>query len=372
TGGTFTLTTSAPLPVRTTAPIPFNANSAQVLAALNDILGTGNVFVSGGPQLPANSINISFTGQYAALTVPPLTVTNSLTGGTTPAASVAIGLPGLPTEITSSPSTVAAINGNNAIPRLIIDGSGTGGATGFTLGASNSILRGLIIDGFGVGVSVPNPGTVGDLIQGNDIGVYPLFFVDPATGLPLSGSSREGLAGQGNSLQGVLIGSTNATVGGVETQDANVIVGNGQQGVSILSGAQGNQIIGNQIGILGPPTGGFFAILPNGADGVLIASSSNSVGGPAPGAGNLISGNLGAGVHIVGPAATRNNVQGNYIGVGPGGGFLFGASHPGNLGDGVTIENASDNNIGGPATADRNVISANAGDGVRIFGLSGE
>ena len=32
----------------------------------------------------------------------------------------------------------------------------------------------------------------------------------------------------------VLLGSTNATVGGVEKQDENVIIGNGQQGVSIL------------------------------------------------------------------------------------------------------------------------------------------
>ena len=95
----------------------------------------------------------------------------------------------------------------------------------------------------------------------------------------------------------MLLGSTNATIGGFNPQENNVISGNGLQGVSILPGAVGNQVLGNQIGIAGPSLGGRFAIAPNGADGVLIASSSvvgaanggsassNVIGGPrrAPG-----------------------------------------------------------------------------------------
>jgi Calx-beta domain len=311
---------------------------------------------------------------------------------------------GLPTEIASTPNSFpgtaptaagSALNGNNAVPRVIVDGSMTGGATGFVLDTSDSILRGLIINGFGVGVSVPNSDDVGDLIQGDDIGKYPIFPVDPESGVPvlINGIQEEDVVGVGdspqglgNSLQGVLLGSTNATVGGLEAQDNNVIIGNGfslvngvvtnnslqGQGVSILPGAQGNQVIGNQIGIIGPAVSkGPSFIVPNGSDGVLIADSSNYVGGAAAGAGNLISGNLGDGVHIVGPAATRINVLGNYIGIGPGGEFVLGSADPGNLGDGVQIENASDNVIGGVATADRNVISGNGGAGVRIFGPSG-
>src|SRR5438874_1724662 len=71
-----------------------------------------------------------------------------------------------PTEITSSPNSSAATLGNNARVRVIIDGSQTGGATGFVLDTSNAMLRGLIIDRFGVGVSVPHPYDVGNLIQG--------------------------------------------------------------------------------------------------------------------------------------------------------------------------------------------------------------
>ncbi len=374
TGGTFTLTTSSPLPVGTTAPIPYNANSAQVLAALNGIVGAGNVFVSGGPSLPDNTITISFIGQYAGVSVPTLIATSSLTGGSGTQISVTK-VAGTPTEIVSTPNgdpISAAIQGNDATPRVIIDGSGIGGAsTGFQLNTSQSIVRGLIIDGFGTGVSVPNPGTLGDLIQGDAIGQYRVNFVDPATGVALTGANQFGIAGQGNSV-GVVLGSTNATVGGLEPQDNNVILGNKLQGVSILAGAHGNQVVGNQIGIVGPPAmGGVYFIVPNGSDGVLIADSSNYVGGVAAGSGNLISGNDGDGVHIVGPAATRNNVQGNYIGVAPAGGFLFGSGDPGNLGDGVTIDNASDNDIGGASVAARNVISASGGAGVRISGASG-
>ena len=305
-----------------------------------------------------------------------------LIGGTAPLPTILVNPLALPTEITSTPNTLAAIDGNNAVIRVIVDGSALGPipSTGIELDVSNSIVRGLIIDGFSTGVSIPNPGEVGDLIQGNDIGVYPLFLVDPVTGFALTGPTSEAIAGQGNSQQGVLLGSTNATVGGVEPQDNNVIIGNGLlqqipgqgQGVDILSGAQGNQVLGNEIGIVGPTgMGGFFFIVPNGSDGVLIVDSSNYVGGVAPGAGNLISGNLGDGVHIMGAAATRNNVLGNDIGIGPGGGFLFGQGNPGNLGDGVFIDNASDNNIGGNSAAARNVISSNAGAGVRISGASG-
>ena len=51
-----------------------------------------------------------------------------------------------------------------------------------------------------------------------------------------------------------MLGSANATVGGIETQDANVICGNGAQGVLIEPGASGNQVLGNQIGVVGPST----------------------------------------------------------------------------------------------------------------------
>ena len=61
TGGTFTLSTSAPLPQGTTGPIAYNATPAQVQAALSAIPGMeGNVVVSGSPRLtPSPSRGLS-------------------------------------------------------------------------------------------------------------------------------------------------------------------------------------------------------------------------------------------------------------------------------------------------------------------------
>jgi Calx-beta domain len=375
TGGTFTLTTSAPLPVGTTVPLPFDATAAQVQTALQTIVGTaaGNVSVTGSTNLPPGTYNIYFRGAYDGLNIQPLTTTSALvgTGDTLPTSSITEIPATTPTLITSSTSTVAALDGNNALPRVIIEGSGMDDASGFDIDASDTNLRGLIIDGFGIGVAV-QAGVFGAVIQGNDIGQYPVFPVNTETGAAVTGPGSFAIDGQGNSLQGVLLASTNTTVGGVETQDANVIIGNGEQGVSVLPGAHGNQILGNQIGIDGPTsTSGLYTPDGNGSDGVLIADSSNDVGGVASGSGNLISGNGGDGVDIIGTAATSNNVLGNYIGAGPGGGYILGSGDPGNAVDGVAIDNASDNQIGGSTAAAQNVISSNGVDGVHIFDSTG-
>ena len=62
--------------------------------------------------------------------------------------------------------TVAAELGNNAQIRVIVDGSQINrqlhpDPVGFDLATSNSTLRGLIIDGFAIGVSIPGPDDVG-------------------------------------------------------------------------------------------------------------------------------------------------------------------------------------------------------------------
>ncbi|MGA7499297.1 MAG: Calx-beta domain-containing protein [Isosphaeraceae bacterium] len=369
TGGSFTLTTSTPLPVGTTAPIPYNATSNQVGAALQDIVGAGNVIVSGG--VVANTILITFGGIFTGESISRLIVTSNLTGGTNPSVVIL----STPVEITSTPNTVTAIDGNNAEARVIIDGSQINTTAfpdpaGFMLEALHSTLSGLVIDGFGVGVSVPNPSYVGDLIQGNFIGKYLEYPVDPNTGAPLPSPDNVELVGIGNT-QGVVLNSNNTTVGGTHPQEDNVISGNVQQGVLIQPSATGNLVEGNQIGIVGPSSNGRYFQAGNGAEGILDYGSSNQIGGPVPAAGNLISANLSHGIRISGPVATRTIVAANIIGLGPGGGYAFGTGNPGNgdYGDGVLIEGASDNQIGGPTASWGNTISSNFGSGVFITDL---
>jgi len=369
TGGSFTLTTSTPLPVATTAPIPYNATAAQIGAALQDIVGVGNVTVTGG--VVANTFAISFGGIFTGESISMLIATSNLTGGTNPSVTIL----STPVEITSTPNTVTAIDGNNAAARVIIDGSQINTTafqdpTGFVLDASHSTLRGLVIDGFGVGVSVPNPSDVGDLIQGNFIGTYLEYPVDPNTGAPLPSPDNVELKGIGNT-QGVVLNSNNTTVGGTNPQEDNVISGNVQQGVLIQPSATGNVVEGNQIGIVGPSSNGRYFQSGNGAEGILDYGSSNEIGGPVPAAGNLISANHSHGIRISGPVATRTIVAANIIGLGSGGGYVFGTGNPGNgdYGDGVLIEGSSDNQIGGPTASWGNTISSNFGSGVFITDL---
>ena len=71
---------------------------------------------------------------------------------------------------------------------------------------------------------------------------------------------------------------------------------------------------------------------------------------------------------MIGVGATRNLVEANYIGAAPGGGYVFGNGRPGNAADGVRIDDAPDNQVGGLAAADGNVISSNQGAGVYVTG----
>jgi hypothetical protein len=383
TGGTFKLDFVPDL--ATTSAIQWNADAVQVQAAIQAAITQpgGTVTVTGGP-LPDNPMTIVFGGSLARQIIGPLGVTdNLLTGGNNPGVVVTSnslgGLVTDPTLITSTPNTTIARDGNNAKSRVIIDGSYTGGGTGFVLDTSHATLRGLIIDGFGIGVQVPNPSDVGDLIQGNYIGKYVVYSVDTVTGQPLP-SPDVSLLGFGNSLQGVLLDSNNTTVGGANPQESNVISGNGMQGVLIQAGGTGDVVEGNQIGIISTASilggGSLYFQTGNGAEGVLVYGSSNEIGGPVPGAGNLISANKSHGVRIApmlvpgAPSPTRNIVAANFIGIGPGGGYRFGTGNPGNgdAGDGVRIEDSALNQIGGPTTDSGNTISSNYGSGVEITG----
>lgn len=81
---------------------------------------------------------------------------------------------------------------------------------------------------------------------------------------------------------------------------------------------------------------------------------------------NLISGNAGNGVRIFGAAAFGNTVSSNKIGL-----DQIGSTPIANLANGVLIDNAGSNVIGGSTTATRNVISGNLQSGVLLQGSTG-
>jgi YVTN family beta-propeller protein/parallel beta-helix repeat protein len=99
-------------------------------------------------------------------------------------------------------------------------------------------------------------------------------------------------------------------------------------------------------------------------NGIRVGYAVNTIGGSAPAARNVISGNIRNGVLISGPigaagSVIQNVVEGNLIGTDAGG-----TLDRGNGGNGVQVVNAGGNTIA------RNVISGNTGEGIRMDGAT--
>jgi hypothetical protein len=232
--------------------------------------------------------------------------------------------------------------------RVTLDGSSAGAsATGlvFAAGASNSTVKGLVINRFAVGVEIRGDNVT---VRGNIIGL-----------------SQDGATDPGTMQTGVYINDgENNTIGGSVSAARNVISGNDSYGVRIEGGgALSNRLFGNYIGTNAAGN----AARGNGSTstaGVYIAAGAQNtvVGAPSLSGRNIISGNPGAGVRIDGALTGGTVLEGNYIGT-----DRAGISAIPN-GTGVYITNAPDTTIGGDTTAKGNLISGNAGDGVWVSG----
>ena len=215
------------------------------------------------------------------------------------------------------------------------------------------------------------PGTDGLRATGGATTIFGLAIVNfDGAGIAFSGSSSGsfvagnyigigagGSVAQGNSL-GVLVASTNTTIGGTNANARNVISGNAGNGVTV-SGGTGNQVLGNYIGL---DASGNLA-RPN-LRGVVVASNSNTIG--ALDSGNVVSGNTGVGVAISG--GTSNTVAGNYIGTDAAGTAAVPNGAAGIQVAGDDLNHADGNVIG--TAAGGNLISGNTGDAI-VFNGSG-
>ena len=131
-------------------------------------------------------------------------------------------------------------------------------------------------------------------------------------------------------------GAGGNTIGGTAAGARNVLSGNDQDGITGFA-SNGNLIQGNYIGT---DAGGTLD-RGNVEDGIYFEDSSNNiVGGTSPGAGNVLSGNGWTGVTFWGTGA-GNVVQGNTVGTDPGGtlnlgngqaGVLIGTNGPATVG----------------------------------------
>ncbi|MGO8678775.1 MAG: beta strand repeat-containing protein [Limisphaerales bacterium] len=250
--------------------------------------------------------------------------------------------------ITGSTATNNVVQGNNI---------GTGGQ------ALGNSYAGLTISVAGANLIGGTAAGAGNLISGN---VQDGIFVTNSTGILIQGNrigvNPAGTGATSNGANGITIAGTGSNViGGTVSGAGNVISGNLGNGICLYETAGGNLIQGNYVGT---DVSGRVAV-NNGLAGVLIEGAGNTVGGLAGGAGNVISGNGLDGVWIAGATAASNVVAGNFVGT-----DATGSSRLGNSRAGVGISEGPGNWIGGGDEGAGNVISANGNAGIYIIGNS--
>ena len=234
-----------------------------------------------------------------------------------------------------------AVSGTNALPNHW-DGINLDGCPANFVGAAGA---GNVISGnSGSGVVVNGVTACSNVFQGNYVG-----------------TDVTGLRAVANLSSGILLKGTRYNqIGGTASGAGNLISGNATNGVFLAdSNSWGNSVSGNMIGT--DRTGS--NAVPNVFNGVFITGQSNLVGGVEGGAGNLISANQQNGIFIYGSAAQGNVVCGNLIGT-----KVEGRSRRGNGIFGIYINQAPRNTIGGFVTAARNVVSANGSSGIQLVG----
>ncbi len=361
------LTCFAPSPHCSGIPGSQSGGSALSISGANDnvagnFLGVAPDGVTPGPNQFA-AVNVISAGAP---------VTNTLIGGTTPAASNVLSAnkqctggdcEGFGIYVTAGSGTTISRNyiGTTASGATALGNA----ATAVVILAPHTLLgsmvwgNGNVISGNGGEAILV--GSSGNLIAGN-----------------LIGTNAAGTAALGNHSHGIDVQVANNAI------KDNVVSANGDTGVVLLFG--GNVVQGNRIGTNAAGTAAlgnglhpsaFFLGQPiNGTDGLVACDGSNVIGGTAAGAGNIVSGNAGDGISLV---SSSNMVQGNIVGANvmgtaalPNGVDGIGSRSNAVKGSGFCAQatnNGGNNNIiGGGAANAGNLVSGNTGNGVVVLG----
>ncbi len=298
------------------------------------------------------------------------TVTRSFIGtfdGSTAAANTEgiVSLPGAGNVVVGGPSAIDrnVISGNFFDDVLLREAGatvqnnliGTNLAGAAALSGINSRIGVELVEGEGA--------VIGNVISGHsDTG---LAVLGQGTHIEsnLIGTDMTGTSVIGNGV-GVLLEGSNHILGGDQPGQGNVISGSGPTafhdvGTGVLVRAAGGMVIeGNLIGT--NVTGN--VALSNDI-GVQVGQDNfgtalTIVGGDAPGARNVISGNSQDGILV--DDAINTVITGNYIGVGADGSTAI----PNEVG--VSTVKSSGVTIGGSTPGERNVITGNEAQGIRI------
>jgi CSLREA domain-containing protein len=238
-------------------------------------------------------------------------------------------------DVGTNPSGGQLANTNAGI--LLKNGTTRSQIGGTAAGAGN-----VVGENFGGGILLTGAGTSLNTVRGNFIGTD-------------ANGSELGNPGDGIRLAS---GATNNQIGGPDPEAGNVISDNQEEGITITgTGTSDNGVKGNYVGTNASGT----AVVGNSGFGIAVetGATSNTIGGTADGAGNVIAGNDG-GVFI---GTSNNEVQGNFIGTNRNGAPL-GTSTA------LDIRDGSGTQVGGTASGAGNVMGNAADFGVVNLGVN--
>ena len=286
--------------------------SRNVIAGSTDGIYIGN---NPGPSrtvIQGNLIGTDVSGSHllgntrAGITVwaknnnliggPALGATNVISGNSMMGIQIRAGASG---NVIQDNYVGADISGTSAIPNL--DGIVLKGAVGDTVGGavagarnvvSGNTRRGIVIDTLSRNV----------VVQGNFVGVSPHNLTD--------------LSYLGNGDAGITVDRAPSNViGGTTALAGNIISANHQAGIYITGdSAQHNEIMGNEIGTDGLAQFSY----ANGANGITIDASNNTIGGALDIYRNYIKFNVGAGIYLAsgqGNLISHNAIASNDFGI---------------------------------------------------------
>ena len=327
-----------------------------------------------------------------------ITQANAIAGSHT----ITFGVTGTINLTSTLPTFTRQISITATIGNIVINGGGAVNWVFFfnNIGATGSVLDGLVINRAGtnfpqIELNGVNGITVQNCYLGTDAtgnaaaassNFFGIYFVNSSNNFILnnviSGHTQHGMAlvagsanntikgnkigcnGLGtaaiaNGFSGIEInGSINNIIGGVAAADRNIISGNTQSGVSLVSASTGTQIINNYIGTNTAGTGA----VGNKEHGIKIDGSANTIvtNNVICASGNTAPVVFGFGLHIIN--SNGHVIRGNKVGVNAAGTGAIANNYIG-----LRIENCNNVIIGGAVAGQGNTLSGNGEEGILMI-----
>ena len=328
-------------------PGNFDFTPAQIAAQLIVLFGSipANTFtlnvVSGN-----NDAGISLRGDKAALNIVSANFIGTSPDGMTAIPNGNAGGGGNHPGVRLTTSAYANLIG----PGNVISGNNTVGTDNGVDAVSGAVVFPNFIAGNSIGLGADATGDIGNGGSGIKTDTFP----------EVDGNNPDNPTNYSLFIVGNLV-SDNKGTNASGPDGAN----GPNAGISITGASARVKVTGNLIGL--GSFGGVLSLAPdhgNAGDGIFVSTSDHEIGGSLAADFNVIAANGRHGIMIAGAGTSKVVVRNNFIGVPDP--TMLDVLNLGNAVEGIHIDRASANTIGGTGALDDNVIAANGRHGVQL------